>query len=103
MRPLYIPVSRQPKYLQKHAELKKMREALAGSRVTTSTGGYGEGFRSPAPTRETGPSRRGRRPKASLGGNRGTEGLRLPRCWLWGFKSAGQCVTASFTSAGAGI
>jgi hypothetical protein len=34
------------------------------------------GFRSPAPTREIGLRRRGRRSKASLGGNRGTEELR---------------------------
>src|SRR5208283_3117073 len=46
---------------------------------------YCEGFRLPAPARAIG-SLRGRRPKASVGGNRGTEGLRLPHGSLWGFE-----------------
>lgn len=34
--------------------------------------------------------RRGRRSKASLGGNRGQEGLRLQRGALWGFRDERQ-------------
>jgi hypothetical protein len=50
---------------------------------------FGEGFRTPAATRHGRPPR-GRRSKASQGGNRGQDGLCMAGCDLWGFEGHGR-------------
>ena len=74
------------------------RRLLIRSRRAASMMGFGR-----RPQHEQTVRRRGRRSKASQGGNRGTEGVRLQRGSLWGFEDGGQIRPVYVSSAGAGI
>jgi len=63
---------------------------------------YGEGFRTPAPTRHRVPPR-GRRPKASQGGNRGQDGLCLAGRDLWGIEGHGRLAFIAAGASGLGL
>ncbi len=61
----------------------------------------GEGFWTPAPTRHGAPPR-GRRSKASQGGNRGQDGRCLAGRDLWGFESQGRLARVAAGACGLG-